>query len=88
MSTISTLCTFLLCCCTLLNHALSLKPCHFPAIFNFGASNSDTGGFAAAFIQPKSPNGDTFFGMPAGRLADGRLIIDFTGTLPSNIPFT
>ncbi|XWS25139.1 hypothetical protein CRYUN_Cryun27aG0044900 [Craigia yunnanensis] len=50
----------------------------FPAIFNFGASNSDTGGFAAAFIQPKSPNGDTFFRMPVGRFADGRLIIDFT----------
>lgn len=86
MSTLSTLCTFLLCCCTLLNHALSLKPCHFPAIFNFGASNSDTGGFAAAFIQPKSPNGDTFFGMPAGRLADGRLIIDFTAE-SLGIPF-
>ncbi|KAK8290415.1 hypothetical protein V6Z11_D07G257200, partial [Gossypium hirsutum] len=44
--------------------------CHFPAIFNFGASNSDTGGYAAAFIQLQSPNGNTFFGMPAGRFSE------------------
>ncbi|KAE8711914.1 Esterase [Hibiscus syriacus] len=52
--------------------------CNFPAIYNFGASNSDTGGLAAAFIQFKPPNGNTFFGMPAGRMCDGRLIVDFT----------
>ncbi|KAE8717790.1 Esterase [Hibiscus syriacus] len=52
--------------------------CNFPAIYNFGASNSDTGGLAAAFIQFKPPNGHTFFGMPAGRMCDGRLIVDFT----------
>ncbi|MBA0848048.1 hypothetical protein Goshw_027387, partial [Gossypium schwendimanii] len=60
------------------NRDLPSKSCRFPAIFNFGASNSDTGGYAAAFIQLKSPNGDTFFGMPAGRFCDGRLIVDFT----------
>ena len=81
--TLFNFCTFLLYCATILNHAFSLESCQFPAIFNFGASNSDTGGFAAAFIQPKSPNGDTFFRMPAGRFADGRLIIDFTGTYSS-----
>ncbi|KAK8998835.1 hypothetical protein V6N11_070019 [Hibiscus sabdariffa] len=52
--------------------------CYFPAIYNFGASNSDTGGLAAAFIQFKPPNGITYFGKPAGRMCDGRLIIDFT----------
>nr|KJB11655.1 hypothetical protein B456_001G270300 [Gossypium raimondii] len=60
------------------NRDLPSESCRFPAIFNFGASNSDTGGYAAAFIQLKSPNGDTFFGMPAGRFCDGRLIVDFT----------
>ncbi|KAH1128685.1 hypothetical protein J1N35_000063 [Gossypium stocksii] len=48
------------------NRVFPLEGCRFPAIFNFVASISDTGGYAAAFIQPKSPNGDTFFGMPAG----------------------
>ncbi|MFQ6657358.1 hypothetical protein Gotur_027077, partial [Gossypium turneri] len=60
------------------NRDFPSESCHFPAIFNFGASNSDTGGYAAAFIQLQSPNGDTFFGMPAGRFCDGRLIVDFT----------
>ncbi|KAH1128686.1 hypothetical protein J1N35_000064 [Gossypium stocksii] len=60
------------------NRVFPLEGCRFPAIFHFGTSNSDTGGYAAAFIQLKSPNGDTFFGMPAGRFCDGRLIVDFT----------
>lgn len=51
--------------------------CDFPAIFNFGDSNSDTGGLSAAFGQVPSPNGQTFFHSPAGRYSDGRLIIDF-----------
>ncbi|XAR52727.1 Alpha-L-fucosidase [Bertholletia excelsa] len=57
--------------------ALSLcnKP---PVIFNFGDSNSDTGGLVAGLGFPfNSPNGRTFFGYPAGRLSDGRLVIDF-----------
>ncbi|XP_065010150.1 GDSL esterase/lipase At3g26430-like isoform X1 [Musa acuminata AAA Group] len=53
------------------------SPCHFPAIFNFGDSNSDTGGLSAAFGPVPSPYGETFFKMPAGRYSDGRLIIDF-----------
>lgn len=51
--------------------------CEFPAIFNFGDSNSDTGGLSAAFGQAPFPNGQTFFHHPAGRYSDGRLIIDF-----------
>ncbi|XP_062097296.1 esterase-like isoform X1 [Humulus lupulus] len=56
----------------------SEEECDFPAIFNFGDSNSDTGGLASAFpafLNP--PYGDTFFGEPSGRFSDGRLIIDF-----------
>ncbi|XP_045824590.1 GDSL esterase/lipase At3g26430-like isoform X3 [Trifolium pratense] len=55
------------------------KKCNFPAIFNFGDSNSDTGGLSAAFGQVPTPNGITFFHTPAGRYSDGRLIIDFLG---------
>jgi len=68
---------------TSLNPATASKRCDFPAIFNFGASNADTGGLAASFpfAQPKSPNGDTFFHRPAGRFCDGRLIIDFMGKI-------
>lgn len=55
--------------------------CHFPAIFNFGDSNSDTGGLSAMYGQAPPPNGVTYFGAPAGRYCDGRLIIDFLGKL-------
>ncbi|CAD5171200.1 unnamed protein product [Musa acuminata subsp. malaccensis] len=55
----------------------SSSPCAFPAIFNFGDSNSDTGGLSAAFGAVPPPNGETFFGAPVGRYCDGRLIIDF-----------
>lgn len=49
-----------------------------PVIFNFGDSNSDTGGFvAAAGLEFGYPYGRTFFHHPAGRASDGRLIIDF-----------
>ncbi|OIS95760.1 PREDICTED: GDSL esterase/lipase At3g26430-like [Nicotiana attenuata] len=51
--------------------------CDFPAIFNFGDSNSDTGGLSAAFGQVGPPAGETYFGAPAGRYSDGRLVIDF-----------
>lgn len=50
-----------------------------PAIFNFGDSNSDTGGISAAFFPKTDPFGETFFHRPAGRASDGRLIIDFIG---------
>ncbi|KAL1179433.1 hypothetical protein V6Z11_A03G159200 [Gossypium hirsutum] len=43
----------------------SSAPCNFPAIFNFGDSNSDTGGLSAAFGQAPAPNGETYFHAPA-----------------------
>ncbi|KAL7140723.1 hypothetical protein ABFS83_08G007100 [Erythranthe nasuta] len=54
-----------------------LPICNYPAIYNFGDSNSDTGGSAAAFYPPALPSGETYFHRPAGRASDGRLIIDF-----------
>ncbi|XP_062090586.1 GDSL esterase/lipase At4g01130 isoform X1 [Humulus lupulus] len=55
----------------------SSSKCEFKAIFNFGDSNSDTGGFWAAFPAQSGPFGITFFKKPSGRASDGRLIIDF-----------
>lgn len=47
-------------------------------VFNFGDSNSDTGGVAAAGgIHIMPPEGRTYFRRPTGRLSDGRVIIDF-----------
>lgn len=54
--------------------------CKFPAVFNFGDSNSDTGGFWAAFPAQPGPFGMTYFRKPAGRASDGRLVIDFLGS--------
>lgn len=56
--------------------------CEFEAIFNFGDSNSDTGGFNAAFPAQVSPFGMTYFKKPVGRNSDGRLIVDFLGNKP------
>ncbi|KAI3936151.1 hypothetical protein MKX01_021431 [Papaver californicum] len=55
----------------------TLEKCNFPAVFNFGDSNSDTGGMSAALYPVGTPNGETFFGKPSGRACDGRLIVDF-----------
>mgnify|MGYP000002201988 CR=1 FL=1 len=63
----------------LVESANSNGMCPFTAIFNFGDSNSDTGGFVAAFPSLSRPNGETTFNEPAGRFSDGRLIIDFIG---------
>lgn len=66
-----------------LDHEEECYYCEFPAIFNFGDSNSDTGGLTAAFPAAVSkPYGDTFFHEPVGRYSDGRVIIDFIGTYP------
>ncbi|XP_039011942.1 GDSL esterase/lipase At4g01130-like isoform X2 [Hibiscus syriacus] len=54
--------------------------CEFKAIFNFGDSNSDTGGFWAAFPAQSGPFGITFFKKPTGRATDGRVILDFLGS--------
>ncbi|CAJ1781294.1 unnamed protein product [Sphenostylis stenocarpa] len=51
--------------------------CEYPAIFNFGDSNSDTGAISAAFTVVLPPNGQNFLGNISGRACDGRLIIDF-----------
>ncbi|KAK9669355.1 hypothetical protein RND81_13G125100 [Saponaria officinalis] len=51
--------------------------CAFQAIFNFGDSNSDTGGISAAFRPLPWPHGETFFKKLSGRYSDGRLIVDF-----------
>ncbi|KAM7484170.1 hypothetical protein LguiA_000179 [Lonicera macranthoides] len=51
--------------------------CQFPAVYNFGDSNSDTGSVSATFGRAHLPNGQTFFGKPSGRYSDGRLVIDF-----------
>ncbi|XP_060673651.1 esterase isoform X1 [Ziziphus jujuba] len=65
----------------------SVEDCEFPAIFNFGDSNSDTGGLAAAFPAfLYKPYGETFFHKPAGRFSDGRLIIDFIAN-SLNLPY-
>ncbi|XP_030961399.1 GDSL esterase/lipase At1g54790-like [Quercus robur] len=51
---------------------------NFPAIFNFGDSNSDTGELVATGIETLlPPNGQSYFKKPSGRYCDGRLIIDF-----------
>ncbi|KAE9593669.1 putative alpha-L-fucosidase [Lupinus albus] len=58
----------------------SAKSIHFnfPAVFNFGDSNSDTGTLISAGIESLyPPNGQTYFHVPSGRYSDGRLIIDF-----------
>ena len=68
--------------------AVELKdsaPCAFPAIYNFGDSNSDTGGISAAFEPIRAPYGEGFFRKPSGRDSDGRLIIDFIGMTSTNL---
>ncbi|KAL3683305.1 hypothetical protein R1sor_001327 [Riccia sorocarpa] len=66
--------------CFLAGNPLVYSAC-FPAIFNFGDSTSDTGSLAASFpgFTPAEypPYGDTYFGHPANRYSDGRLLIDF-----------
>lgn len=74
----------------LLTSTFSLPECNFPAVFNFGDSNSDTGGLSAMFGQAPPPNGETFFHSPSGRYCDGRLLIDFIAEglgLPYLSPF-
>ncbi|XP_031486695.1 GDSL esterase/lipase At1g09390 [Nymphaea colorata] len=49
-----------------------------PIIFNFGDSNSDTGGLLAGLgLAVGPPNGRVFFRRSTGRFCDGRLAIDF-----------
>nr|BAX25135.1 putative lanatoside 15'-O-acetylesterase [Oryza brachyantha] len=69
-----------LCCVDAAASAGGQGQCKFRAVFNFGDSNSDTGGFWAAFPAQQAPFGMTYFRRPAGRASDGRLVIDFLGT--------
>lgn len=65
----------------------SPSPCNFRAVYNFGDSNSDTGGGSAAFWVAGFPPGETFFHRPVGRASDGRMIIDFIGKKTKKKPF-
>ncbi|KAI3891314.1 hypothetical protein MKX03_036216 [Papaver bracteatum] len=57
------------------HHTLQLTS---PILFNFGDSNSDTGGYVpASGVYIGLPHGNTFFHKGTGRFGDGRLIIDF-----------
>jgi hypothetical protein len=58
-------------------------------LFNFGDSNSDTGGVAAVMgIHIAPPEGRAYFHHPTGRLSDGRVILDFICecSLPGFLP--
>jgi len=67
--------------CIITPQIFATKNCDFRAIFNFGASNADTGGLAAAFQALQLPNGETFFNRSTGRFSDGRIILDFIGNI-------
>ncbi|XP_024977630.1 GDSL esterase/lipase At1g54790 [Cynara cardunculus var. scolymus] len=63
------------CCIPYLSNGIEFN---YPAVFNFGDSNSDTGDLVAGVgdnLDP--PNGQTYFKGPSGRFCDGRLIVDF-----------
>nr|XP_012570621.1 uncharacterized protein LOC101514585 [Cicer arietinum] len=62
---------------TIVNGSSNISECNFHAIFNFGDSNSDTGGLAASLLAPTPPYGETYFHRPVGRFSDGRLVVDF-----------
>lgn len=67
--------------CGFLKIVSNANPLPYEAIFNFGDSTSDTGNaaFGREPMDKKSPYGSTYFKHPAGRMSDGRLIIDFIG---------
>lgn len=56
--------------------------CNFPAVFNFGDSNSDTRGRPATINE----GGETSFGNSSGRVCDGHLIIDFMSKCVFSLP--
>ncbi|GAA0172262.1 hypothetical protein LIER_26116 [Lithospermum erythrorhizon] len=65
--------------CLFLTSLVSCSECKKKAvIFNFGDSNSDTGGLCAGLGYTFGyPNSRTYFHEASGRLCDGRLIIDY-----------
>jgi len=65
---------------------LAVSPCPFTSIFSFGDSLADTGNLYLASHHPSEdcflpPYGETFFHHVSGRCSDGRLIIDFIGSV-------
>jgi len=59
----------------------------YTAIFSFGDSLSDAGnlivnGTPKALTTARPPYGMTFFRKPTGRCSNGRLVVDFLGTVP------
>ncbi|RHN49309.1 putative alpha-L-fucosidase [Medicago truncatula] len=63
--------------CTCLAVANSVE-FNFPAVFNLGDSNSDTGELTVGLgFQLVPPYGQNYFKTPNGRACDGRLIVDF-----------
>lgn len=80
----STFLIFQIILCSLTNvNSLNLS---YRAVFNFGDSNSDTGGLVAGMAFPVGPpNGQTFFQKPSGRFSNGRLITDFLSKLIVNM---
>ncbi|BAS73435.1 Os01g0650000, partial [Oryza sativa Japonica Group] len=66
-------------------------PC-YPRVFSFGDSLTDTGNIAFLYGNDSRrptlwpPYGETFFHRATGRASNGRLIIDFIGTLLATNP--
>ncbi|CAI0391982.1 unnamed protein product [Linum tenue] len=61
-----------------LSYSATSTEFNYPAAFNFGDSNSDTGDLAAGLgFRLGLPYGQTYFNPPTGRFCDGRLILDF-----------
>ncbi|KAL7246422.1 hypothetical protein ACSBR2_001509 [Camellia fascicularis] len=62
----------------LANGSNSIVGLKYPAVFNFGDSNSDTGEFFAGLgVRLGLPFGSTYFHKPSSRMCDGRLVLDF-----------
>ncbi|KAL7259463.1 hypothetical protein ACSBR1_005373 [Camellia fascicularis] len=62
----------------LANGSDSIVGLKYPAVFNFGDSNSDTGEFFAGLgVRLGLPFGSTYFHKPSSRMCDGRLVLDF-----------
>ncbi|KAL0552553.1 hypothetical protein IC582_011670 [Cucumis melo] len=73
-------------CSTILRFGRSYD---YPAAFNFGDSNSDTGELVAAQgFSLSLPYGQSYFNTPSsGRFSNGRLIVDFISKI-SNTPYS
>lgn len=66
--------TFVMVVCLSLVSVVCSQCSKIPVIFNFGDSNSDTGGFTIGLgLSYNPPYGRTYFNQPS----DGRLILDF-----------